>query len=902
MLKMKLSTKLVLSFLLVGLLPFAVQGIVSYTKSARALRERSFAQLEAVRDIKKAQIESFFDEQRENISVLVDTVTSLKKTAVSHLITDLDLKKRRVEGFFKRIYEDIKTLSERPDIFAILQRLELFEKQLGLEADEPFDFSKDEKTYESIVKDFEGPLKGYLKSYGYYDLFLIDADRGRVLFTIARESDLGTNLSSGPYKEEGLARLWKKIVKTQTVAIEDFSPYTPSGGVEAAFVGGPVFDKKGKLAGIVALQIPVEPIHDIVHNRAGLGKTGETFLVGRALTGNWEYRSDQIVRKGKIGQRIRERYLNTLLGRADRRGVSVETNSKGELELVCFDTLKIKGLSWKIFSVVSYEEAITPKFGEGGGDFYARFIKKKGYYDLFLIHPNGKIFYTVAREPDYQTNIVSGKYSSTNLGRLVRSVLKTKKFGFADFEPYAPSKGEPASFIAQPVMSNGKVEVVVALQISLDRINRIMQLRSGMEKTGESYLVGPDRLMRSDSYLDPQNHSVKASFANPALGCVDTEAVSEALSGKTGAKIIKDYRGMPVLSAYAPVKFSNTTWALLAEIDEAEAFAAVHAVKVLMGVIGIVGVIVIVLFAFFVACGITRPINRMIEGLGESAEQVSSASGEISNASQHLAESASEQAASIEETSAALEELNAMTRQNAENSKSANDMVQNTRGIMGEAERSMTELAGFMEEITKASEETSKIVKTIDEIAFQTNLLALNAAVEAARAGEAGAGFAVVADEVRGLALRAAEAAKSTSELIESTIVKVKRGYELTVKANESFKKAVGSSLEVTKLIEEISRASDRQASSMEEIAKAIKDIDKTTQLVASSSEESASTAEELSAQAFSLRKHVENLIEMIGGCDGSYVGKAKPSKDTAHLPKALTQESPTLLLPKGNK
>ncbi len=901
--RMKLSTKLIVSFLLVGLLPFSVLGILSYIKCTGALNERSFAQLEAVRDIKKAQIEKFFSTQRENINVLVDTVASLRRAAISHLITDLDLKKRKIEAFFRRIRSDVKILSERPDILELLQQLSALAQKLGLEPDQPFEFSKDVTAYENIVKKFEPPLKDYVKDYGYYDLFLITPDWGHVLFTIARESDLGTNLSSGPYKDEGLARLWRKVVKTRRVSIEDFEPYTPSQGQEAAFVGAPIFDASGNLAGVVALQIPIEPVYDVVHVRTGLGKSGETFLVGRTLNGKLEYRSDQIVRKGKKGQQVKEKYISKLITGNVSKGVSVENNSKGELELVCFDKVNVRGLDWRIFSVVSYEEAITPRFAGEKKDYYAKFIEKKGYYDLFLIHPEGKIFYTVAHEPDYQTNIISGKYSSTNLGKLVREVLRTKQFGFADFEPYAPSKGEPAAFIAQPLVSNGRVEIVVALQISLDRINSIMQLRSGMGKTGETYLVGPDRLMRSDSYLDPENHSVKASFANPELGRVDTEAVKEALSEKTGAKIIKDYRGMPVLSAYAPIKIGNTVWALLAEIDEAEAFASAHALKILMGLIGLIGLVVIAFFAFFIACSITRPINRLIEGLGESAGQVASASGEISTASQSLAESASQQAASVEETSAALEEVNAMTRQNAENSMSANEIMQKTRGIMSEAEQSMVELAGFMEEITKASEETSKIVKTIDEIAFQTNLLALNAAVEAARAGEAGAGFAVVADEVRSLAIRAAEAAKNTSDLIEGTIVKVKKGYELAVKANESFKKAVESSGEISLLIEEISKASEKQASSMEEIAKAIKEIDKTTQLVASSSEEAASTAEELNAQASSLRKHVEDLINVIGGCESDVAIKAVTSEVSAQPAQPLADETGNLpLLSAGKK
>ncbi len=415
--------------------------------------------------------------------------------------------------------------------------------------------------------------------------------------------------------------------------------------------------------------------------------------------------------------------------------------------------------------------------------------------------------------------------------------------------------------------------MVVALQLSLDAINTIMQQREGMGETGETYLVGSDKLMRSDSFLDPTKHSVKASFANPSTGSVDTEAATLALSGKEDAKIIKDYNGNPVLSAFTPLKVGDTTWALIAEIDESEAFAAVNTIKWLILVISIVSAVAIFGIAWLIARSISKPITVITHGMSEGANQVASASSQVSSSSQSMAEGASEQAASIEETSSSMEEMSSMTKKNAENASHADNLMKEANLVVTTANESMGKLTQSMADISKASEETSKIIKTIDEIAFQTNLLALNAAVEAARAGEAGAGFAVVADEVRNLAMRAADAAKNTAQLIEGTVKKVNDGSELVSTTNEAFGKVAESSAKVGDLVAEISEASKEQSNGIEQVNLAITEMDKVVQQNAANAEESASASEEMNAQAEQLRDYVGDLVQLISGKKDQSIG-----------------------------
>jgi methyl-accepting chemotaxis protein len=270
--------------------------------------------------------------------------------------------------------------------------------------------------------------------------------------------------------------------------------------------------------------------------------------------------------------------------------------------------------------------------------------------------------------------------------------------------------------------------------------------------------------------------------------------------------------------------------------------------------------------SWLMARSIAGPVARIIHELSTGSEEISSAAAQVSATSQSLAEGASEQAASIEETSASLEELASMTQQNADHARQANHLMTETNTVVVDANTSMQQLTASMQAISSASEETSKIIKTIDEIAFQTNLLALNAAVEAARAGEAGAGFAVVADEVRNLAMRAAEAARNTARLIEDTVVRVKDGSSLVARTSEKFTGVAASAAKVGELVGEIAAASTEQAQGITQVNAAVGEMDKVTQQNAAGAEESASASEQLNAQSEQLKSMVGDLMRVVEG------------------------------------
>ncbi len=278
---------------------------------------------------------------------------------------------------------------------------------------------------------------------------------------------------------------------------------------------------------------------------------------------------------------------------------------------------------------------------------------------------------------------------------------------------------------------------------------------------------------------------------------------------------------------------------------------------------------------------VVKPIAGIGNKLTETTARVADASGELSGSSQSLADDSSAQAASLEEVSASMEEIATMTRQNSDNAGQCDSLMKEVSQVVNKANESIIRQSESMAAISTASEETSKIIKTIDEIAFQTNLLALNAAVEAARAGEAGAGFAVVADEVRSLAMRSAEAAKNTTQLIEETTNKINEGNKLSAETNENFSKVAEKVSKAGSLVAEISTASNEQTIGLSQVNTAINEIDQVTQRAAANSEETASAAAELLSLAKATTQYIDRLMLMLTGSNG----KSEPRKAPLHRP-----------------
>jgi hypothetical protein len=295
---------------------------------------------------------------------------------------------------------------------------------------------------------------------------------------------------------------------------------------------------------------------------------------------------------------------------------------------------------------------------------------------------------------------------------------------------------------------------------------------------------------------------------------------------------------------------------------------------------------------------VSRPVRRTVAFVNATGDEVANAAGQVSVASQSMSSAASQQAASIEETSAALEEISSMVRLNTDKAQRATELIKQTRVAADQGSENMRAMNTAMTAMKASSDETAKIVKTIDEIAFQTNILALNAAVEAARAGEAGMGFAVVADEVRSLAQRSAQAAKETAVKIESSIRATTQGVEISGKVTHALNDIVAKTREVDDLAAEVANASREQSQGISQINTAVGQMDQVIQQNAASTEESAAAAEELNAQAYQMRDSMHELLVLVGGeaSRGNAPGAAVTAATVSpgKLPKAKSANKPT--------
>ena len=551
------------------------------------------------------------------------------------------------------------------------------------------------------------------------------------------------------------------------------------------------------------------------------------------------------------------------------------------------------------------------------------FLKERDYYDIFLFDTEGNLVYTVFKELDYATNLLTGKYKDSGLGKVYRAARDSKKknfIAFDDFASYAPSAGAAASFIASPVLRpDGKLLGVVAFQMPIARLNSVMQQKAGMGESGETYIVGSDFLMRSDSRFSKESTILKTK--------VETETVKKAISGKSGIDIVPDYRGIPVYSAYEPIAFNGTNWAVMAEIDEDEVLRpAVQMRNWILLVVAIIGAIsagIGIWFGRAISVPLSESVNAMTELANGNLEvefrvmERTNAVGRISQAlgsfRDKLIANREMEAEQGKEREAKEQRAALISEKTAEFDKSVTAVIESVSSASSQMETTATSMSGAAAEagdqcntVAAASEQASVNVQTvataaeelsttINEISgqvSQANTVSLSAVSETKSASEKVAGLAESAQKIGDVLGLITDIAEQTNLLALNATIEAARagdaGKGFAVVASEVKNLAnqtAKATDEIGEQIIDIQNATRETVTAIDGIGGVVNQVNEISTAIAAAIEEQGAATQEIA-------RNVEQASTGTKEVSSNILGVSKATQETGEKSREVLDAS----------
>ncbi|TPV93342.1 MAG: HAMP domain-containing protein [Myxococcales bacterium FL481] len=837
--RFKLKPKLILAFLLAGIVPLAFVSWFSLSQAQEGMMARAFDQLTTVRELKKRSLTDYFASIEGQLTLLAKNPAFVEHMNVlsgrfaaadrdEELAPgELEAMRSQLRSFYEQQFAaeytrrnegrslSVSSLIDRlSDDTVVLQSEYLARNPHPLGNKHKLDAAPGRSSYDEVHEKVHPFVRGNLEKFGYYDVFFADAERGHIVYSVYKETDYATSLNDGPYASSAIGRVFRRALQASrgTIVFEDFESYRPSYDAPASFIATPVFDG-GQRIGVLIFQIPLDQISAVMGARAGLGESGESYLVGEDLL----MRSDSYLdpdhrsvvasfREPETGRVDTQASRDVFAGTTDTK---IITDYNGNRVLSAYTPISLWGSTWALIVEIDLAEVEGPIAATRSKVLWATLI----------------IAGAVA---------LLGYYIATSLARPVRdAVSMTSSLAQKEMRTLAEaletmSHGDLDSTISQettklePVGNDEVTEMTHRLNTMLGQAQVTVGAFERMRETLERMIHETESLAQSAE----QGHLDQRSRADDFEGSY--RLVLVGFNGILDAVTAAQSEARDVLARVANRDLT---------VEMRGEYRGGHA-------------------------ELKNAINQAIDNISQTvvelamaATQVNSAAQEINSASQDLASGAAEQASSVHSIHRSIDEINQQTQQTTQAALKGKDLAQVSHKAAKMGSESLERLSDTIGRIKTSSDATAEVINTIEEIAFQTNLLALNAAVEAARAGDAGRGFAVVAEEVRSLATRSSEAAGQTTTLIEEAIKRSEEGVALRLEVAKHFSAIETQITNFVAMMDDISNGVSQQAGSVEDITNAVRDLNSRIQRVAANAEESASSAEELSTQADRMTK-----------------------------------------------
>ncbi len=562
----KISYKILVTLLLVGIIPALLIAVFSLGSATTSLREAQYSKLDNMRLNKEKQIDNLFASYINNLETITDIVSTYRDEGFDHLESLHKEKEKKINEYFDKIQEEISFLSESPELTNV--RLAL-DKQ----------------------KDFLIKSK---KVFAYTDAYILKIENNEILASTS--GDIEKKL-----KEE-----LKKGVKDSPY-FSDFY-FDQKSNKYYFYVSFPIAYANGKKPNLLVLRYDKAGLNGILNDRNGYGQSGETYLISKTNQ-KFVFKSDMITMgQGEyiVGFDEIDIIPNYWTDVYEKENIEeVYSDSSDKLVMVVANKIDLKGNKWALVSKRDFEEVIDRRISSKGLNIYENFVSEFDFFDLSLIHPKGKVFYSVAKGKEYETNILTGPYSQSSLAHLIKEVNESKKLVFKDFSPYLANANLKRAFIGIPFLSKDQVEFVIVAQISIDNINKIINTHEYSD-IDAIYLIGKDKQLRSDieayniAFEDSENYILP-----------NEELFKKALNGIDSTLVTENILGEKVLASYGSIKIADTTWAIVGEKNYKKALESVYMLQLVVSFTLVLTLISVAYIAFRISKSLSKPIIEL---------------------------------------------------------------------------------------------------------------------------------------------------------------------------------------------------------------------------------------------------------------------------------------------------